>query len=73
MSQNNKKIVEFFFDISILTTNLLYNFIKIVELYYYIIFISFLETLRVLYFNKLNIINFLNQFLNFCNKRKVIF
>ncbi len=73
MSQNNKKIVEFFFDISILTTNLLYNFIKIVELYYYIIFISFLETLRVLYFNKLNIINFLNQFLNFCNKHKVIF
>jgi len=43
-----------------LKTNLLNNFIKIVEFYYYVISISFLKTLRVLHFNKFNIINFLN-------------
>ncbi len=60
MSQNNKKIAKLSFNVSILTTSLLNNFIKIVELYYYVISMSFLETLRVLHFNKLNIINFLN-------------
>ncbi len=43
-----------------LTTSLLNNFIKIVELYYYIIFISFLKISKASYFNKLNIIDFLN-------------
>jgi len=72
MSQNNEKIVKLSLNVSTLTTSLLYNFIKIIELYYYVISMSFLETLRVSHFNKLNIINFLNQFLNFCNKYKVI-
>ncbi len=43
-----------------LTTSLLNNSIEIVEFYYYVISISFLKILRVLHFNKLNIINFLN-------------
>jgi len=60
MSQNNKKIAKLFFDMSTLTTSLLYNFIKIVELYYYVIFIFSLKTLRASHFNKLNIIDFLN-------------
>ncbi len=60
MSQNNKKIVRLSFDIFTLTTSLLYNFIRIVEFYYYVIFIFFLRTSKVLHFDKLNIINFLN-------------
>ncbi len=60
MSQNNKKIAKLSFDVFILITSLLYNFIEIVKLYYYVIFISFLKTLKASHFNKLNIINFLN-------------
>ncbi len=43
-----------------LTTNLFNNFIEIIKFYYYIISISFLETLEISHFNKLNIIDFLN-------------
>ncbi len=60
MSQNNKKIAKLFFNVSTLTTSLLNNFIKIVKLYYYVISMSFLETLKASHFNKFNIINFLN-------------
>jgi len=60
MSQNNKKIVEFFSNILILTTSLLNNFIKFATFFYYVISISFLKMLKVLYFDKLNIIDFLN-------------
>jgi len=72
MSQNNKKIAKFSLNISTLTTSLFNNFIKIVEFYYYVIFISFLETSKALNFNKLNIINFSNRFLNLYNKYKII-
>jgi len=60
MFYNNRKIVKLSFNVSTLITSLLYNFIEIVKLYYYIIFISFLKTSKVSHFNKLNIIDFLN-------------
>jgi len=60
MFQNNKKIVELFFNVLTSTTSLLNNSIKFAKFFYYIISISFLKTLEALYFDKLNIIDFLN-------------
>ncbi len=60
MSQNNKKIARLSLNVSMLITSLLNNFIRIVEFYYYVIFMPFLKTLKASHFNKLNIINFLN-------------